>query len=75
MVEMRDNTTRNANQPENVEQPRGENEQARAWNADYTTSIRDLFACVATNSHSCIVLPPTNATRFDLKPHVIQLLL
>ena len=29
---------------------------------------------VATSSHSCIVLPPTNATHFDLKPHVIQLL-
>jgi hypothetical protein len=53
---------------------RGENEQARAWNVDYTTSLRDLFALVATNSHSFIMLPPTNATHFDLKPHVIQLL-
>jgi hypothetical protein len=41
---------------------------------DFTTSLRELFAPVATNSHSCIVLPPTNATHFDLKPHVIQLL-
>jgi hypothetical protein len=79
-VEMGDDL-RNANQPENIKQPRfenqdakGENEQARAWNVDYTTSLRDLFAHVATNSHSCIVLPPTNATHFDLKPHVIQLL-
>jgi hypothetical protein len=41
---------------------------------DYTRSLRDLFASVATNSPSCIVLPPTNATHFDLKPHIIQLL-
>ena len=27
-----------------------------------------------TSSHSYIVLPPTNATHFDLKPQVIQLL-
>ena len=73
-VEMGDNAARNANQPKNVDQPRGENEQARAWNVDYTTSRRDLFAPVVTNSHSCIVLPPTNATHFDLKPHVIQFL-
>jgi hypothetical protein len=65
-----------------VEQPKFENEdaraengeQVRAWNVDFTTSLRDLFAPIATNSHSCIVLPPTNATHFDLKPHVIQLL-
>jgi hypothetical protein len=59
-------------QPENAEQPRGE--QLRAENVDYTRSLRDLFAPVATNSHSCIVLPPTNAIHFDLKPHVIQLI-
>jgi hypothetical protein len=65
-----------------VEQPifknenaRAENrEQARAWHVDFTTSLRELFAPVVTSSHSCIVLPPTNATHFDLKPHVIQLL-
>ena len=70
------------NIPENVEQPRFENEdlraendeQVRAWNVDFTTSLRDLFAPIATSSNSCIVLPPTNATYFDLKPHVIQLL-
>jgi hypothetical protein len=80
-VEMGDNL-RNVNQLENVEQPRFENEdvraenfeRARAWNMDFTTSLRDLFAPVVTNSHSCIVLPLTNATHFDLKPHVIQLL-
>ena len=49
--------------------------QIRAYNVDFITSLRELFAPVATNSHSCIVLPPTNATHFDLKPHVIQLLL
>jgi hypothetical protein len=42
---------------------------------DFTTSLRELFAPIATSSHSCIVLPPTNATHYDLKPHVIQLLL
>jgi hypothetical protein len=70
------------NIPENVEQPIfknenaiGENgEQARAWHVDFTTSLRELFAPVVTSSHSCIVLPPTNATHFDLKPHIIQLL-
>jgi hypothetical protein len=41
---------------------------------DFTTSLRELFAPVATSSHSCIVLPPTNATHYDLKPHVIQML-
>jgi hypothetical protein len=41
---------------------------------DYTRSLRDSFAPVVTNSSSCIVLPPTNATHFDLKPHVIELL-
>ena len=48
--------------------------QVRAWNVNFTTSLQDLFAPVATSSHSCIVLPPTNAIHFDLKPHVIQLL-
>jgi hypothetical protein len=37
----------------NMEQPRGENEQPRARNVDYTRSLRDLFAPVATNSASC----------------------
>jgi hypothetical protein len=69
---MGDNVARNASQLENPEQPRGENEQSKAWNVDYTTSLRYLFAPVATNSHSCIVLPPTNVTHFDLKPHFIQ---
>jgi hypothetical protein len=67
---------------ENMEQPRFENkdvraenvEQVKAWHVDFTTSLRDLFAHIATSSHSCIVLPPTNATHFDLKPHVIHLL-
>jgi hypothetical protein len=43
-------------------------------NVDYTQSLRDFFAPVETNSASCIVLPITDATHFDLKPHVIQLL-
>jgi len=43
-------------------------------NVDHNRSLRDLFAPITINSSSCIVLPPTNATHFDLKPHVIQLL-
>jgi hypothetical protein len=53
---------------------KGENERHREENVDHTRSLRDLFAPVATNAPSLIVLPPTNVTHFDLKPHVIQLL-
>jgi hypothetical protein len=49
-------------------------EQIRAYDMDFTTSLKELFAPVATSSHSCIVLPLTNATHFNLKPHIIQLL-
>ena len=49
------------------------NEHVRVENVDYTRSLRDLFAPIARNSLSCIVLPPTNTTHFGLKPHVIQL--
>jgi len=52
----------------------GENERHRGENVDHTRSLRDLFSPVATNTPSCIELPPTNAIHFDLKPHVIQLL-
>jgi hypothetical protein len=63
------------NIPENVEQPIFENEnaraengeQARAWHVDFITSLQELFTPVATSSHLCIMLPPTNATHFDLK--------
>jgi hypothetical protein len=41
---------------------------------DFTTSLWELFAPVVTSSHSWIVLPLTNATHYDLKPHVIQVL-
>jgi hypothetical protein len=51
-----------------------ENERNRGENVDHTRTLMDLFAPVATNSPSCIVLPPTNATHFDLKPHVLQFL-
>ncbi|CAL5350857.1 unnamed protein product [Camellia sinensis] len=37
-------------------------------------SLRDLFSPITTNPPSCIVLSTTNATHFELKPHVIQLL-
>jgi hypothetical protein len=44
------------------------------YELDFTTSLHELFAPTAVSSHSCIVLPPTNATHYDLKPHVIQML-
>jgi hypothetical protein len=68
---------RNANQEgqEEYQDARARNgEQRRAYDVDFTTSLRELFAPVAISSHSCIVLPPTNATHYDLKPHVIQML-
>jgi hypothetical protein len=52
----------------------GHVEQIQAYDMDFTTSLWELFAPVVTSFHSCIVLSPTNATHFDLKPHVIQLL-
>jgi hypothetical protein len=51
----------------------GNGENRRAYDMDFMTSLRELFAPTAVNSHSCIVLPPTNATHYDLKPHVIQM--
>jgi hypothetical protein len=75
-VEMEDNP-RNANPKEHEEYQDarvGLVEQRRAYDVNFTTSLRKLFAPVATSSHSCIVLLPTNATHFDLKPHIIQLL-
>ena len=52
----------------------GHMEQRRAYDVDFTMSLRELFAPVVTSSHLCIVLPPTNATHYDLKPHIIQML-
>ena len=52
---------RNANSEEHMEYQdvrAGNDEQARAWHVDFTTSLWDLFAPVATSSHLCIVLPP-----------------
>jgi hypothetical protein len=75
-VEMGDNQ-RNANDQEKEEYQddrAGNGEQRRAYDVDFTTSLRELFAPVATSSHSSIVLPLTNATHYDLKPHVIQML-
>ena len=46
--------------PTNQRQLRAENEeQVKAWDMDFTASLRELFALVATSSHSCIMLPPT----------------
>jgi len=43
-------------------------------NRDPSRTFRELFAPITTNTPSCIVLPATNATHFDLKPNVIQIL-
>jgi hypothetical protein len=43
-------------------------------NVDPPRTLRELFAPITTNTPSCIVLPATNATHFDLKPNVIQIL-
>ena len=75
-VEMGDNQ-RNANmeEQEDYQDARARHmEQRRAYDMDFTMSLRELFAPVATSSHLCIVLPPTNATHYDLKPHIIQML-
>jgi hypothetical protein len=44
------------------------------WNVDPPRTLRELFAPITTDTPSCIVLPTTNATHFDLKPNVIQIL-
>ena len=49
-------------------------EQRRAYDVDFTMSLRELFAPVATSSHPCIVLSPTNATHYDQNSHLIQML-
>jgi hypothetical protein len=74
--EMEDNLRNaNPNEREAYQDARAGNmEQIRAYDMDLSTSLKELFAPVSTSSHSYIVLPPTNATHFDLKPHVIQLL-
>jgi hypothetical protein len=71
-VEMGDNQRNpRVEEHEEFQDARARNhEQRRAYDVDFTTSLRELFAPVATSSHSCIVLPPTNATHYDLKPHV-----
>ena len=37
-------------------------------------SLREYFLPVTPSHPSCIVLPPTRATHFELKPSVIQLI-
>jgi hypothetical protein len=76
-VEMEENP-RNANPEEHEEYQDarvGHVEKRRAYDVDFTTSLRELFAPVVTSSHLCILVRLTNATHYDLKPRVIQLLL
>ena len=75
-AEMGDNQ-RNANMEEQedyLDARAGHMEQRGKYDVDFTTSLRELFTPIATSAHSCIVLPPTNATHYDLKPHIIQML-
>ncbi|KAL6547860.1 hypothetical protein OROHE_009565 [Orobanche hederae] len=51
----------------------GENENQNNQVAREKTLI-EYFSPVTANSPSCIVLPATNATHFELKPSIIQLL-
>jgi hypothetical protein len=75
-VEMGDNqrNPRVEEHEEHQDAREGNGEQRRAYDVDFTTSLRELFAPTTVSSHSCIVLPPTNATHYDLKPYVIQML-
>jgi hypothetical protein len=69
---------RNANEEEQedyLDARAGNGELRRAYDVDFTTSLQEVFAPVATGSHSCIVLPSTNAIHYDLKPYMIQMLL
>jgi hypothetical protein len=52
----------------------GNGEYRRMYELDFMTALHELFAPTAISTHSCIVLPPTNATHYDLKPHVILML-
>jgi hypothetical protein len=75
-VEMEEHP-RNANEEEQEDYQdasAGNRKQRQAYDVDFTMSLWELFAPVVTSSHSCIVLPPTNANHFDLTPHMIQLL-
>jgi hypothetical protein len=50
------------------------NLEERLENAEASRTLMELFAPIAIDTPSCIVLPTTNTTHFDLKPHVIQVL-
>jgi hypothetical protein len=52
----------------------GNGEHRQMYKLDFTIALHELFAPTAVSTHSCIVLPPTNAIHYDLKPHVIQML-
>jgi hypothetical protein len=49
-----------------------ENERNQGENVDHTRTLRDLFAPVATNSLSCIVLPPTKSVPHPALPGLIK---
>ena len=40
---------------------------------DNSKTLRELFSPITTNPPSCIVLPATTGTHFELKPQIIHL--
>jgi hypothetical protein len=46
-----------------------------ANNVDDMKTLKELFSPITINPPSCIVLPTTTATHFELKSHITQLLL
>jgi hypothetical protein len=75
-VEQHEENRRNAEEEdeENEDARAGNREHRRMYELDFTTALHELLNPTAVSTHSCIVLPPTNATHYDLKPHVIQML-
>jgi hypothetical protein len=75
-VEQHEENRRNEEEEdeENEDARAGNGEHRRMYELDFTTALHELLNPTAVSTHSCIVLPPTNATHYDLKPHVIQML-
>ena len=49
-------------------------EETMAEEQEEAKTLKELFSPITTNPPSCIVLPPTTANHFELKPQVMQLL-
>jgi hypothetical protein len=74
-MEEHEQNPRNEEEHEEYQDARGGNgENRRGYELDFTMSLWELFAPTTVSSHLCIVIPPTNATHYDLKTHMIQML-